>query len=460
MGADLTIAIAYFSIPFALWFFAKRRPDIPQRWLVVLFGLFVMACGTTHLFDVLNIWHPSYWADALVRVVTAGLSLVTAVVLWRIMPAALAAPSTQQLEAANRQLLRASQYARSLIEASLDPLVTINPEGKIMDVNRATESITGVDRGQLIGSDFSEYFTEPDKARQGYQEVYEKGWVIDYPLAIRHVAGKETEVVYNATVYQDEAGHVAGVFAAARDMTQIKRAEKQLETANQELEAFAYSVSHDLRAPLRGIDGWSLALLEDYGPQLDEKARGYLDVVRSETQRMGQLIDDLLQLSRVGRAEFKHASVDLSALAGVVAERLRQAQPERAIEFVIEPGLRGEGDEHLLDIVLTNLLGNACKFTAPCANPRIEFGRSLEQTAQQPAGASVLVVSDNGVGFEMAHAQKLFGAFQRLHKASEFPGTGIGLATVQRIVHRHHGKIWAEAQPGLGARFYFTLGEG
>jgi len=225
----------------------------------------------------------------------------------------------------------------------------------------------------------------------------------------------------------------------------------QLQAANKELEAFAYSVSHDLRAPLRGIDGWSLALLEDYGGSLDENARQYLGRVRSETQRMGELIDDLLKLSRITRVQMNVEPVDFSGLAESIAARLREAEPGRDIDFAIAPGLTVNGDRMLLDVALTNLLTNAAKFTSRQSMALIEVGRTGEN------GNSVYYVRDNGVGFDMAYSSLLFGAFQRLHKQSEFPGTGVGLATVQRVIRRHGGNIWAEAKPDAGATFYFTL---
>ncbi|MBI4663525.1 MAG: response regulator [Verrucomicrobia bacterium] len=264
----------------------------------------------------------------------------------------------------------------------------------------------------------------------------------------------------------------------------VRERTAELEAANQELETFSHSVSHDLRAPLRGIDGWSLALLEDCGERLDAQGRNHIALVRSETQRMGQLIDDLLDLSRVGRSEMRHENVDLSALAQSVADELRSREPERRLEFVVTPGLTVEGDGRLLRIALQNLIGNAWKFTGQRKQAKIEFGlvdqwidglagrslpidsvihQSTNPLIHQSADPSirsdtpVFFLRDNGAGFDMAYATKLFAPFQRMHKASEFPGTGVGLATVQRIIRRHGGKVWAAAKVDEGATFYFTL---
>jgi len=226
----------------------------------------------------------------------------------------------------------------------------------------------------------------------------------------------------------------------------------QLVAANQELEAFAYSVSHDLRAPLRGIDGWSLALMEDYQAQLDEKAREYLNRVRSETQRMGLLIDALLGLSKVTRMEMRRSLINLSEMAWTVATRLEGEKGDKPVVVIIQPDMNELADANLLDIVLTNLLSNAYKFSGKQNQARIEFGRQLMN------GRLTYYIRDNGAGFDMEYAKNLFGAFQRMHRQSEFPGTGIGLATVQRIILRHGGRIWADAHKNQGATFYFTLG--
>lgn len=245
-----------------------------------------------------------------------------------------------------------------------------------------------------------------------------------------------------------------------KEMEERRRAEAQIQgvntellAANNELEAFSYSVSHDLRAPLRSIDGFSLALLDDYADKLDEDGRDYLHRVRAATQRMGTLIDDMLNLSRVTRTEMRLENADLSAMARSITTELRSAQPERRVEFRFEEGLKAVADSHLLRIALENLIGNAWKFSSKRESACIEFGRT------HCDGGAAYYVRDNGAGFDPAYAERLFGAFQRLHDNAEFPGTGVGLATVQRIIHRHGGRIWAESAVERGATFYFTLSE-
>jgi PAS domain S-box-containing protein len=370
---------------------------------------------------------------------------------------------------AEEEARAASRYARSLIEANLDPLVTISHEGKITDVNAATENATGISRAVLVGTDFANYFTEPGKARAGYQQVLAKDHVRDYPLTIRHNSGLTTDVLYNASVYRNEAGKAQGVFATARDITAQKQAEEsirrlnarlerrvaertaQLEAANKELDAFSYSASHDLRAPLQTIDGFSRALLEDYGDKLDDEAKDYLQRLRAASQRMAQLVDDLLKLSRLTRADMVLEPVDLGAIARSVADDLHAYSPARDVAFDIVAGAAVNGDKRLLAVLMDNLLGNAWKFTSKHPRAKIEFG------VAERGGEHVYYVRDDGAGFDMAHVEKLFVPFQRLHAASDFPGTGIGLATVRRIVLRHGGRVWAEGELEKGATFYFTI---
>ena len=238
----------------------------------------------------------------------------------------------------------------------------------------------------------------------------------------------------------------------------MEEANRELEVTNRELEAFSYSVSHDLRAPLRSIDGFSQILLEDYADELDEEGKDYLGRVRAASQRMGRLIDDLLGLSRVTRGALRREQVDLSSLAREVAAGLQESRSDRDVDFEVEGGIEGIGDPRLIRVALTNLLGNAFKFTEKEQRARISFG--VDARLSQLGRVPVYYVRDNGAGFDMEYADKLFGAFQRLHGTNEFEGTGIGLATVQRIVHRHGGRVWAEGGVGEGATFYFTLRPG
>jgi len=233
----------------------------------------------------------------------------------------------------------------------------------------------------------------------------------------------------------------------------LRRASAATEAANRELEAFSYSVAHDLRAPLRSIDGFSQALLEDCAEHLPKEGVAYLGFVRESAQHMAQLIDDLLSLSRVARVEFHRASVDLASVARQVITRLQRDNPERSVELVIPAQIMVAGDARLLELALENLIGNAWKFTRKRASARLEFGEMSEGQRK------VYFVRDNGAGFDMAFAGKLFAVFQRLHTVTEFEGTGIGLANVERIIHRHGGRIWAEGEVGVGATFYFTLEE-
>jgi signal transduction histidine kinase len=257
-------------------------------------------------------------------------------------------------------------------------------------------------------------------------------------------------------VSHDELADVArdaNAMAASldRSITELKRIELELKSSNKELEAFSYSVAHDLRAPLRGINGYSSALLEDYGTKLDDQAHQYLQRIMASTERMGQLIDALLSLSRVTRVDFRREPVNMSRLADAVVKQLRASQPERVVDFVSEVDVMAQGDAPLLRALLENLIGNAWKFTAARPSARISFGMDTRD------GAATYYVRDNGAGFDMAYAEKLFAPFQRLHTEREFAGTGIGLATVQRIVNRHGGRIWADGNVGEGATFHFTL---
>jgi PAS domain S-box-containing protein len=372
----------------------------------------------------------------------------------------------KQAEAAMRQ---SEEKFRLLVSGVKDyAILMLDPEGRIQSWSSGAEKIKGYRGEEVIGKHFSLFYPQEDVERgKPARELIcaaEEGRMEDQGWRVRKDGSRFwADVVI--TPLRDESGKLRGFGKVTRDMTERRFAEEVLEqqrldlaksnasltAANKELEAFSYSVSHDLRAPLRSIDGFSLALLQDFGEQLDATGKDYLQRVRNATQRMGNLIDDLLNLARVSRAEMHEETVDLSAVAQTVAAELQSTQPERTTEFRIAGGLETTADSHLVRVVFDNLLGNAWKFTSKRPTACIEFGKT------DANGASAYFVRDDGAGFDPAYAARLFGAFQRLHDASEFPGTGIGLATVQRIIHRHGGRIWAEGEPGKGATFYFTF---
>lgn len=372
----------------------------------------------------------------------------------------------QQDEAA---LQRAYAYNRSLIEASLDPLVTIGPDGRITDVNSATETVTGYPRTELIGREFSQFFSVAERAEAGYQQVFREGIVRDYALEIRHRDGHLTPVLYNAAVYRDETGSIIGVFAAARDISERWKAEAQvrqltellearvaqrtaeLEAANKELIDFSYSVSHDLRTPLRAIDGFVRILLENYLDRLDDEGQRLLHVVGDNARSMGQMLDDILHFIRLGRQEIKKEPLDLALLAQEEFLALRAAEPHRSVRLEIGELPPACGDRAMLRQVMTELLSNSFKFTKPKPEALIEIAGESEPEQNH------YTVKDNGVGFDMAYVGKLFRVFERVHSRGQFEGTGTGLAIVKRIISRHGGRVWAEGMIDKGATLHFSL---
>ncbi len=387
---------------------------------------------------------------------------------------------TERREA--EQALRESEerFRRAIADAPY-PVMLHAEDGEVLTVNQAWTEITGYALADIpTMADWTEkaYGERKGSVRADIDRLYDLDRALDegeYTVTCRD--GSERVWDFSSAPLPPLPGGRRVVISMAADVTQRKEAEAEvrqlaaeleervrrrtveLAAANRELEAFAYSVSHDLRAPLRSMDGFSEALLDEYAEALDETGRDYLGRIRAGAQRMSTLIDDLLTLSRATRAEMRHETVDLSAETQAILTHLHETEPDREVETDVQDGLTVEGDPRLLGQVMQNLLENAWKFTRPAGPARITFRRLSDEEAQAAGadGRPVFAVEDNGVGFDPTYAHKLFRVFQRLHGREEFPGTGVGLATVQRIVHRHGGQVWAEGRPGQGAAFYFTL---
>lgn len=359
----------------------------------------------------------------------------------------------------------------AIVKSSDDAIISTELGGIVTSWNSAAEKMFGYSAQEILGQPLSLLIPKNrgDEERK-ILDLILRGETLSHFETVR--IGKDRKAIdVSVTIspIKNDEGKIIGASKIARNISELKRAVQeirklntqleqrvtertaQLQAVNDELESFSYSVSHDLRAPLRHINGFSGALLEDYAEKLDDVGKGYLTQVREASQEMAQLIDDVLQLARVTRTEIIPETVDLSKLARSIVENMRYDDPERQVTVNIKDGLKALGDKHLFQIMLTNIIGNAWKFTSKTENAVITFDRELND------GKTVLFVCDNGVGFDMKFSDKLFGAFQRLHRADEFAGTGVGLATVQRIINRHGGRVWAEGAVGVGATFYFTM---
>ncbi len=364
--------------------------------------------------------------------------------------------------AARREADRTTRFLDSILE-HLPAMVFVKEAGELRfeRLNRAAEELLGVSRKDLIGKSDWDFF--PEEQAKFFQakdrQTLERGVVVDIEEEPIETKGGRRWLHTRKVPLVDERGTPRYLLGISEDITERKRSaaalkeeKEKAENLNRELEAFSYSVAHDLRAPLRSIDGFSRALLEDSGDRLDEVGRGHLQRVLGASERMAELIDDLLMLSRLSRTDLELSDVDISALAKESVAALLQDAGERDVAVKIAPDLTTRGDPRLLRVVMDNLLGNALKFTRGRERATIEVG------AEGDRGERVYFVKDDGVGFDERYADKLFGPFQRLHSVRDFPGTGIGLATVQRVVSRHGGRVWARSQVGQGATFSFTLG--
>jgi len=512
--SDSLIALSYLFIAITLLHFSRKRRDIPFSWVFLCFGAFIVACGSTHLMEVWTIWFPSYWFAGALKAATAVFSVATAFLLIRVIPRALALPGIRGLIENNRRLagevetraqaesslrrvsenleervaertaallatnqsLRESELRyRILVEHAPEAIVLLDlDQNQFIDVNENAERLFGKTREELLQAgpvEVSPPF-QPDGRTSKEAAVDELRKALDFGVprfewTHSDAQGRNISCDVSLVRLPNSGRNVA--CASIMDISERKRAEAeirklntelefrvkertaQLEAANRDLESFTYSVSHDLRAPIRHIDGFSRILVEEYGAQLPAGAQMHLERVRAATLHMSRLVDDLLNLALVGRGSLRFVTADLNEL---VAETILSFEAEtrgRTVDWRVGSISPAQCDPGLIRQVFSNLLANALKFTRPREKAVIEIGEDLID------GVPVIFVRDNGVGFDMKQADKLFQVFQRLHGEEEFEGTGVGLAIVYRILQKHGGAIRAESRPQNGATFFFTV---
>lgn len=431
--ANGLIAVSYASIPIFLTIFIRKRSDMPFSWAFILFGAFILACGSTHLVHVIGLWWAVDWWQATVDSLTAIISVATAVAVWPMLPKLLKIPSPEQIRIINRELQHEKQkleYAQAELRKTYEQV-----EQRVRERTRELANTNEALDLEIV---------QRKKIEQDLRELNDN---------LEQKVAERTEDLQNQTAelmdYRKALMNIVDDLNIKTEKLTVSTS--KLEQANKELDAFSYSVSHDLRAPLRAMDGFARILQEDYQTVLDSEGQRMLKNITDNARKMGMLIDDLLAFSRLSRQEIKSYPLDMPTLAKTVYNEIC-LEPERVtVEFRFLEHVFPYGDYSLIKQVWINLIGNALKFSSKKPTPNLEIG------SFQKDGEVVFYVKDNGVGFDMHYANKLFEVFQRLHSVNEFEGTGVGLAIVHRILTRLNGRVWAESTVGEGATFYFTL---
>ncbi|HSI13433.1 MAG TPA: ATP-binding protein [Chthoniobacter sp.] len=506
--SDGFIALAYFSIPLTLGWFVRRRRDIDFGWMFILFGVFILACGMTHVMEVWNIWHSTYWLSGVVKAITAVASVPTAFLLTKLMPQALLVPSPKQLQVVNRTLEEEVETRRAaeeklrelnaelesrvarrtadletanaelrrlleeqrraeeslaqlaiIVQSSGDAIISKKLDGTISSWNPGAERTFGYTAQEAIGQPMIMIFPK-DKMGEETQilDRVRHGEVIGHFETERvRKDGARLDVSLSVSPIRDTAGNVVAASTIARDITESKQVEVQmrrmmteLERSNQELGQFAYVASHDLKEPLRAVTSCVQLLRKGYSEKLDGRGLEFINHAVDGAKRMQQLIDGLLSYSRVEQQETELQPVDFAAPVQQACENLETAIAEGRVQVHVAslPALKCHGAQMVQ--LFQNLIGNAVKFRRAEA-PEIWI------SAERKEDDWLFLVRDNGVGFEPEFSERIFGLFQRLHTRRKYSGTGIGLAICKKIVERHQGRIWAESKPDHGTTFFFTL---
>ncbi|MEP5613458.1 MAG: ATP-binding protein [Cyclobacteriaceae bacterium] len=469
IASDAAIFLSYLSIPIMLLFYIRRRKlDLKLKAIVALFGAFILLCGFTHLIDVVIFWEPVYRLSGFVKLLTGVVSLGTACVLGLVIPQALKFKSPDEVKISEEKLSHLKDLLHEMSDITMLGSWEVDIKSNKASWSDMVYDIHEVERGIEIKVEDGINYYHPD-----HREIISKavkdaiakneGWDLELIIITKSNKEKWVRAIGQPVVVKGKLKKLRGLF---QDIDQKKRNELKLEEtsknleqlvedrtselrkANQELESFSYSVSHDLRAPLRAINGFAEALNQDCKDQLDDQASQFLERITANSTKMGQLIDDLLEFSRMNRKETNFREIDLQSM---ITKTVKEIFPDASKSIKINKLPTIVGDKEMLEQVFTNLLSNAVKYSSKVAKPAITV------SAEENLNHHILTVADNGVGFDMQYADKLFGVFERLHRDSEFEGTGVGLALCQKIINAHQGEIWAESKLGEGSSFHLKL---
>lgn len=476
--SDSLIALAYFCIPVALLYFVRKRPDLPFPLVFLLFGAFILLCGTTHIISIWTLWHPSYYTEGVVKALTAAASLGTLAMTIRLLPTIVAIPGPDQLRETNTRLKAANAeleklYAESqergrvrlqaIVDNVLDGIITINERGEVESYNRACETIFGYSAEEVMGQNIKMLMPEPYySGHDGYLAHYMKtGEAHIIGTAGREAQGRRKDgsvfpLDLSVSAFTiDGVRHFSGI---VRDITTAKQAEEarerllaRLTESNTELERFAYVASHDMQEPLRMVLNFSQIIAKDYEDSLDEEGKEYLKIVGDSALRMREMVHDLLEYARLGREGATIVDVDMAAELEHVKTNLGQLVADTGAVVSSDPLPFVQGNAVQIMRLLQNLIGNAIKYQAPGNTPVVHIGVIAEP------GRWHFVIRDNGLGIEPAFIEQVFEPFRRLHTWEAIKGTGLGLAVCKKIVETHGGRIWATSVKSGGSEFHFTL---